>query len=182
MSRIIALDPTITTGKTAVLLTGVKSKLGAVPNLLRTLAHSPAALEAFLGFKATLGSGVLPPRVREQIALLVAELNGCDYCLAAHSLAGKVTGLGGDDIIAARRGDAADKKVDALLKFVAAVVHSRGQVADEVLAAAREAGVSDAEVIEAVAHVALNILTNYTNHVAQPALDFPQAASLPTAV
>ncbi len=182
MSRIIALDPLTATGKTAELFTSVKSKLGVVPNLMRTFGHSPAALEAYLGFKATLGSGVLSAKVREQIALTVAEINSCDYCLAAHSLMGKGAGLTGDAIFAARRAEAADQKIDALLKFTAVVVESRGLVSDDALAAVRDAGASDAEIIETVAHVALNILTNYTNHVAQPAVDFPKAATLPAVV
>jgi uncharacterized peroxidase-related enzyme len=182
MSRIVALDPNTATGKTAELFTTVKSKLGLVPNLMRTFGHSPAALEAYLGFKATLGTGVLPAKVREQIALTVAEINSCDYCLAAHSLAGKGTGLTSDAIFAARRAEATDLKIDALLKLAAVVVNSRGLVSDQTLAAVREAGVSDAEIIETVAHVALNILTNYTNHVAQPAVDFPKAAPMPAAM
>jgi uncharacterized peroxidase-related enzyme len=182
MSRITALDPAITTGKSAELFTAVKSKLGMVPNLMRTLGHSPAALEAYLGFSATLGTGVLPAKVREQIALAVAETNSCEYCLAAHSLIGKGAGLTPDAILAARHIGAADRKIDALLKFAANVVEARGLVADEALAAVRAAGATDAETIETVAHVALNILTNYTNHVAQTAIDFPKAAALPAAI
>lgn len=177
-SRITALDPINATGQTAALFTAVKGKLGMVPNLMRTLGHSPAALEAYLGFSATLGKGVLPAAVREQIALTVAETNSCDYCLAAHSLLGKGAGLTSDAITAARRGSAADTKVDALLKFAASVVEARGLVSDEALATVRTAGASDAEIIETVAHVALNILTNYTNHIAQTVVDFPKAAAL----
>ncbi len=182
MSRISALDPATTTGKSSELFTAVKSKLGMLPNLMRTFGHSPAALEAYLGFSATLGTGVLPARVREQIALAVAETNGCDYCLAAHSLLGKGAGLAPDAILAARRLTAADAKVDALLKFAATVVDARGQVSDDALATVRAAGATDAEIVETVAHVALNILTNYLNHVAQTAVDFPKAAALPVAV
>ena len=169
MSRITALDPTTATGKTAELFTGVKSKLGLVPNLLRTFGHSPVA-------------SVLSPKTREQIALAVAETNACDYCLAAHSLIGQGAGLTPEAILAARRVTATDPKTDALLKFAAAVVETRGLVSDGALAQVRTAGASDAEIIETVAHVALNILTNYTNHVAQTVVDFPQAAALPVAV
>lgn len=179
MSRIPAIDPSAATGRTSELFTAVKSKLGAVPNLMRTLGHSPAALDAFLGFKAALGGGVLPSKVREQIALAVAELNGCEYCLAAHSLAAKASGLSPDSILAARRAEAADHKVDSLLKFATAVVRDRGNTSDDAIMLARDAGATDAEIIETVAHVALNILSNYTNHVAQPSLDFPKAAALP---
>ena len=179
MSRITALDPVTTTGKSAELFTAVKGKLGMVPNLMRTLGHSPAALEAYLGFSATLGTGALPAKVREQIALAVAETNACDYCLAAHSLIGKGAGLTPDAILAARRVSATEPKTDALLKFAALVVEARGLVSDETIAAVRAAGATDAEIIETVAHVALNILTNYTNHIAQTVVDFPKAAALP---
>lgn len=182
MSRIIALDPATTTGKSAELFTAVKTKLGMVPNLMRTFGHSPAALEAYLGFSATLGTGVLPAKVREQIALAVAETNSCDYCLAAHSLIGKGAGLAPDAIIAARRLAATDPKVDALLKFAATVVEARGLVSDDALATVRAAGATEAEIVETIAHVALNIFTNYLNHVAQTAVDFPKAAALPVAV
>jgi len=178
-SRINALDPVNATGKTAELFSAVKGKLGLVPNLMRTLGHSPAALEAYLGFSGTLDKGVLPAKVREQIALAVAEANACDYCLAAHSLIGKGAGLSADTIADARRQDAADAKVDALLKLAGSVVEARGRVSDSALVAVRAAGATDAEIIETVAHVALNILTNYINHVAQTVVDFPPAAALP---
>jgi uncharacterized peroxidase-related enzyme len=182
MSRIIALDTAQVSGKTAELFTAVKSQLGVVPNLMRTIGHSPAALEAYLGFSGTLSKGVLPAKVREQLALAVAETNTCDYCLAAHSLLGKGAGLTAEAIIDARLIRAEDPKTAALLKFAAAVVEARGLVADEALSAVRAAGATDAEIIETVAHVALNILTNYTNHVAQTVVDFPKAATLPASV
>jgi uncharacterized peroxidase-related enzyme len=182
MSRLTAIDPTTATGQTAELFAAVKSKLGIVPNLMRTLGQSPAALEAYLGFSGSLGHGVLPAKVREQIALAVAEANACDYCLAAHSLLGKGAGLSPDAILAARRVEAVDPKTDALLKFATAVVETRGLVSDEALAEVRTAGASEAEIIETVAHVALNILTNYTNHVAQTVIDFPKVAALSVAV
>ena len=178
MSRIPALDPRQATGQTAELFTLVKSKLGVVPNLMRTFGQSPAVLEAYLGFKNSLATGILSARTREQIALAVAQTNACDYCLAAHSLIGKGLGLSPDEIAAARRVEAGEPKTDALLKFAVAVVASRGLVADDTLAAVCAAGASDAEIVEVVAHVAFNILTNYTNHVAQPVIDFPKAAAL----
>ncbi len=181
MSRLAALDPALATGPTADLFAAVKTKLGKVPNLMRTLGQSPAALGAYLGLNATLATGVLPAQVREQLALAVAESNGCEYCLAAHSLLGKGAGLSPDAILAARRADAADAKVQALLTFAAAVVASRGHVPDETHAAVRAAGASEAEIVETVAHVALNVFTNYTNNVARTTVDFPRAAPLPVA-
>jgi uncharacterized peroxidase-related enzyme len=182
MNRIPTIDPTTATGPTAQLFAGIKAKLGVVPNLMRTFAHSPAALEAYLGFSGTLAKGVLPAAVREQLALTVGEVNECDYCLSAHTLLGKGAGLNPDAILAARRGESADTKVAALLQFARAVVEARGQVSDDQLAAVRAAGATDAEVVEVVAHVAANILTNYMNLVARTVVDFPRAQPLAAAV
>lgn len=181
MSRIPAIDPTQATGKTAELFATVKARLGVVPNLMRTLGHSPAALESYLTLGSLLAKGGLGGKVREQLALTVGEANHCEYCVSAHSLLGKGTGLTPDAILAARVAQATDPKTDALLKFAAAVVETRGLVSDEALAEVRAAGATDADIVETVAHVALNILTNYTNHVAQTAVDFPKAPALTAA-
>ncbi len=124
------------------------------------LGQSPAAPDALLGFKMALASGVLPPRGREQIALTIAELNVCDYCLAAHSIVAKAIGLTTETSAAARRAKAADQKIDALLRFAAKVVKHRGHVPEDAVTIARDAGASDAGVIETVAHFALNVFTN----------------------
>ena len=182
MNRIPTIDPTTATGQTAQLFAAVKSKLGVVPNLMRTFAQSPAVLEAYLGFSSTLAKGVLPAPVREQLALSVGEANGCDYCLSAHTLLGKNAGLTSEAILAARRHEAADAKAAALLRFARDVVAAQGKVSDEQLAAARTAGATDTELVEVVAHVALNVLTNYTNNVARTVIDFPRAQPLAVAV
>jgi len=178
MNRITTIDPLTATGPTAQLFAGVKAKLGVVPNLMRTFAQSPAVLSAYLGFGAALDATSLPARVREQLALAVAEANGCDYCLSAHSLLGKGAGLTAESIEAARRGEAADPKVAALLQFAREVVATRGAVSGEALAVVRAAGANDAEIIETVAITVLNILTNYTNNVARTQIDFPRAKPL----
>jgi len=181
-NRIPTIDPANATGSVAGLFHAVKAKLGVVPNLMRTFAQSPAALEAYLGFSGTLAKGVLPAAVREQLALVISEANSCDYCLSAHTLLGKGAGLNPDAILAARHGEAADLKVTALLQFAQAVVATRGKVADEALAAVRAAGASDAEIVEVVGHVAVNVLTNYLNNVARTEIDFPRAQPLEAAV
>lgn len=178
MNRIPTIDPATATGPSAPILAAVKAKIGVVPNLMRTFAQSPAALEAYLGFSGTLDKGVLPAAVREQLALAIGEANGCEYCLSAHTLLGKGAGLSPDAILAARRGGAADAKVSALLQFARAVVDARGKVSDQQIALVRAAGATDAEIVEVVAHVALNVLTNYTNNVAQTVVDFPRARPL----
>jgi uncharacterized peroxidase-related enzyme len=174
MNRIQQTDPTTATGKAKQLFDSVQKALGFVPNLMRVLGNSPAALEGYLGLNATLAGGVLPAKLREQIALAVAEINGCGYCLSAHTLLGGKAGLGQDEILAARRSTASNDKSDAALKFARAVTLQRGLIADTDLQTARSAGLSDAEIVEVVQHVALNILTNYTNNVARTVIDFPE--------
>jgi len=174
MNRIHQTDPTTSTGKTGQLFSAVKSKLGFVPNMMRVLGNSPAALEGYLNFSGALAGGMLAPQLREQIALAVGEINGCGYCLSAHTLLGGKAGLEAHEILAARKSAATDSKSDAALKLARAVTLQRGVIADSDLQAARVAGLNDAEIIEVVQHVALNILTNYTNNVAQTIIDFPE--------
>ena len=174
MNRLHQTDPATASGKADQLFTAVKGKLGFVPNLMRVLGNSPAALEGYLSFSGALAGGVLAPKLREQIALAVAEINGCGYCLSAHTLLGGKSGLGAEDILSARKSAATDGKSDAALKLARAVTLQRGMIADADLQAARAASLSDAEIIEVVQHVALNILTNYTNNVAQTVIDFPE--------
>lgn len=174
MNRIPQIDPTTTTGKTRQLFTAVHGKLGFVPNLMRVLGNSPAALEGYLGFNGALAGGVLSPKLREQIALAVAEINGCGYCLSAHTALGGLAGLSPAEILNARRVTATDEKSNAALKLARAVTLQRGQIADCELSAARTSGLNDAEITEVVLHVALNVLTNYTNNVARTVIDFPE--------
>jgi uncharacterized peroxidase-related enzyme len=176
MNRLPALDPATATGKSKTMLDAVQSKLGRTPNLMRTLANAPAALDAYLSFSGALANGALDAKVREQIALAVAEANVCDYCLAAHTAIGGMVGLTADQIQQARDARSDQPKAAALLKLARSVVVNRGTVTDHELAAARAHGVTDGEVVEVVANVALNILTNYVNHVARTVVDFPAAA------
>ena len=174
MNRIHQTEPTTATGKTGQLFNTVQKGLGFVPNLLRVLGNSPAAIEGYLGFSTTLAGGLLPAKLREQIALAVGEINGCGYCLSAHTLLGGKAGLSQEEILAARRSSATDSKSDAALKFARSVTLQRGDVADADLQAARSAGLNDAEIVEVVQNVVLNILTNYTNNVARTVIDFPE--------
>ena len=176
MTRIPALDPTTATGKTKTLLDAVQKKLGRVPNMMRTLAQAPAALDGYLAFSGALAGGSLDAKVREQIALTVAEANLCDYCLSAHTAIGGMVGLSAAEVNAARTATASQPKTNALLKLARSLVVNRGEIPDSDLAAARAAGLGDGEIIETTANVALNILTNYVNHVAQTVVDFPAVA------
>jgi uncharacterized peroxidase-related enzyme len=160
------------------LLEGVKKQLGSVPNLFRTVANSPAALQGYLGLNGALAKGKLSAATRERIALTVAEINGCGYCLAAHSYIGKnLAKLDEHEIEANRDASSGDPKAGAALRFAAKVVEARGHVSDEDVAEVKRAGYDDAEVMEIVAHVALNTLTNYVNEVAKTDIDFPVVAA-----
>ena len=178
MERITPINPQAAQGRAKELLDAVKAKLGIVPNRTRAMAVSPSVLEAYLGFSGALRSGVLPARVREQLALDVGEANHCDYCVSAHSALGKRAGLTDQDVLDSRRGTSADPQTDALLRFARTVVAKRGVVEDADVAAVRGAGYGDAEIAEVVAHVALNVFTNYFNNVAGTAIDFPKAPAL----
>ncbi len=156
------------------LLEAVKRQLGSAPNLFRIVSNSPAALEGYLGLNGALAKGALDARTRERIALAVAEINGCDYCLSAHSyLAAKIAKLDAAEIAANREGRSHDLKADAAVKFAARVARERGHVAEAEVAALKAAGYNDAQVVEIVAHVALNTLTNYLNEVLGTEIDFP---------
>jgi uncharacterized peroxidase-related enzyme len=157
-----------------LLLQAVKKQLGVVPNLFRLVGNSPAALEGYLGLNAALGKGALEAPTRERIALAVAEINGCNYCLSAHSYLGsKLAKLSEVEIAANRDGGSTDPKADAAVRFAAKIVNARGHVSEDDLKAVRQAGYTDAQMIEIVLHVALNTLTNYVNEVAKTDIDFP---------
>jgi uncharacterized peroxidase-related enzyme len=175
MSR-IPTPATIDSAPTASrpLLEGVKRQLGIVPNLFRVVANSPAALEGYLGLSGALAKGTLSAATRERIALAVAEFNGCAYCLSAHAYLGKnLAKLDDAEIAANRAGTSYDPKADAAVRFAVRVLRERGHVSQDDLDAVRNAGYGDAELLEIVAHVALNTLTNFVNEVAGTQIDFP---------
>ncbi|MEM1104424.1 MAG: peroxidase-related enzyme [Pseudomonadota bacterium] len=157
------------------LLESVQKSLGSVPNLFRITANSPAALEGYLSLSGALQKGALDAATRERIALAVAQVNGCDYCLAAHSYIGaNVAKLTGAEIAANRRGGSTDAKADAAVRFAVDVTRARGAVDAAAVEAVKAAGYSDAEVVEIIAHVALNTLTNYINEALGTEIDFPE--------
>lgn len=173
MTQIAPLTIETADAPTAATLKAVKAKVGMVPNLLATLAHAPAALNGYLGLSETLGAGRLNATQREIVALAVGQANRCQYCLSAHTLMGKGAGLSPDDIAAARAGRATKPLDDAIASFARALVEQRGVVSADALANYRHAGLDDGLILEVIAHVALNTLTNYTNHVAETTVDFP---------
>lgn len=173
MSRLTTIDLTTAPDETKPVLEKVQRSLGMIPNLYATMANSPAALNGYLDFRGALTKGLLKRAMWEQIALLVAEANDCQYCVSAHTLRGKKLNISEQELKANRRAASGDPKTAAALQFAGSVVRRQGHITDEDLAQVRQAGYSDAEITEIVGHVALNIFSNYFNHVAQPDLDFP---------
>ncbi|MFI2367542.1 carboxymuconolactone decarboxylase family protein [Streptomyces sp. NPDC018833] len=160
------------------LLEKTRRQLGRVPNLYAALANGPAALAGYLAMRDHLTRGVLSTRLREQLALLVAQENHCTYCVSAHTLRGSKLGLTDEELARTRQAsDDSDPHADAVLRLARDILRTQGRVDDGGLADARKAGVTDAELAEVVAHVALNTLSNYFNHLAQPDLDFPEVAA-----
>jgi len=156
------------------MLEATKKRLGSAPNVYRVVANSPAALEGLLGLSGALDKGALPPQTRERIALAVAEIDGSSYCLSAHSSNGKnIAKLDDSEISANRDGRSNDAKADAAVMFAATVARECGHSSDDDMRKGRAAGYDDAQIVEIVEHVALNVFTNYINLVAQTDIDFP---------
>jgi AhpD family alkylhydroperoxidase len=160
--------------QTERLLNVVRGELGLTPNMMKTMAQSPAALEGYLNLSGALASGVLDPQLREQVALAVAQANRCEYSLAAHIALGRKAGLTEDEILASREARAADSRSDAALKFVRDLVIHRGDLLAGNLRRLRDENYRDGEIVELVALAALNIFGNYFNRVAETDLDFPR--------
>lgn len=170
------LTPIQTNGATSELkrsLKGSHLKLGKAPNFLQVMANSPASLRAYIRADAALVRGQLSARQREQVALAVAEINGCAYSLSAHYETGKSLGLTHDEMQLARNATAADPKAEMMLRFTQGVVLQRGEISDDDFQALRKAGFTDAQIVEIVANIALNIFSNYFNRVAKTEVDFP---------
>lgn len=176
MSRINSIDPQTATGTAETLLQTVNSKMGMVPNMTRAMATAPAVLNAYLQLSGALQESSLDAQLREKLALVTAEANGCGYCLAAHSAVGKMVGLPESEITSSRRGTSNDARHQAALEFAQRFLDSKGAVSDNELAAVRAAGFSDGEIAEIAANVSASIFTNYFNRLVQPTLDFPAIA------
>ncbi len=177
MTRINPITETQATGHTKELYTAVNKKLGLVPNMVKTMAVSTPVLESYLAFSGTAGN-TLNAQERELIALAVAEVNGCEYCTAAHSTIGKMVGLSPEAIQTARRGTGTNARQQAIIELAVAIADERGNISDSQLQKAREAGLTDAEILEVTTNVVLNFFTNFVNNVAETEVDFPKAEPL----
>lgn len=176
MSRISIVTQETADAEQKVLLDAVQSKLGVVPNFLGILAQSPDALKAFLGLHGVAEAGSLDPQTRERIALVVAQSNACEYCVSAHTAIGRKAGLTGSEIEANRAGTSEDAKAAAAVTFAKALNDNLGEVTQVEFNAVREAGYGDAEIVEIITHVGMNILTNLIGKASQVDIDFPRVS------
>ena len=156
------------------LLGQIHAAFGATPNMFRAVANSPAALTSMWSAFGALGNGTLGAKLGEQIAVAVADINDCEYCLAAHTALGRKAGASADEMSAAQAGKSDDPKSAAVLAFVTRVVRNRARIAPADVDALRAAGFNDGDVTEIIAHIALNLFTNYVNVALDVPVDFPQ--------
>ena len=173
MARITQISDTAAPPAAGKLFAAIKGKIGMVPNLYRVAANQPAVLGGMLGLNEALAGGSFDARTREAIALAVAGANACDYCASAHTAISAGLKMTPGDIEAHLAGRSDNPRTDAILRLALAIVEARGLVTDADLSAARDAGLSEADIVETVANVVANIFTNYLNHVAATDIDFP---------
>lgn len=178
MNRIKLLEAEQASTNTATLYQAVKSKMGLVPNMVKALGHSTAALEGYLGLSTAVSNGKLRPATREKIALLIAEANQCEYCVRAHTAVSGMLKIPEFEIENARCGKANDPKEQAILDIAKAIIDTRGAVSDESFSEATNAGVSEEEIAEITANVAINVFTNYFNRLADTECEFPPVESI----
>jgi uncharacterized peroxidase-related enzyme len=173
MSRIPLATAATAPAASQPLLAQIQGAFGATPNMFRAVANSPAALASLWGSFGALGGGVLPAKLGEQIAVAVADRNACHYCLAAHTMLGKKAGATAEEMTEAQAGRSTDPQTAAALTFALKVVENRANVSEADVAALRTAGFSDEAIVEILAHVALNLFTNYVNVAFDVPVDFP---------
>lgn len=174
MSRITTVSNESANTEQRTLLEAIQSQLGMVPNFLRVFAHSPDALKAFLGLHHIAGHGSLDATTRERIALALAQQNECEYCLSAHTAIGRKAGLNGAEIEANRAGTSQDAKAAVAIKFARALVEHKGEVTHAELQTMRDAGFSEADIVEVITHVGMNMLTNILGKASRVSIDFPK--------
>lgn len=173
MNRVPLIDRNASTPERANLLGSIHAAFGATPNMFRAVANSPAALTSMWASFVALGGGVIDAKLGEQIAVAVANRNACEYCLAAHMALGRKAGVSAEQMKDAQAGHSTDPGTHAALQFALKLVEHRGQVSDEDIRTLRDAGFGDEQLVEIIAHVALNLFTNTVNIALAVPVDFP---------
>lgn len=175
MQRLHSVNPEVAQGRTKELLDTVQQAFGVIPNTAKVMANSPAVLDSFLAFSNAMGGAKIDGKLHNQVKLTTSQSNACEYCTSILSAVAPSAGLSMDEILAGRTGNSDDRRAKAALTFANDVLESRGKVSNGQLAAARDAGFDDTEIVEIVASVVLGCFTNFLNNVADTELDFPQA-------
>jgi uncharacterized peroxidase-related enzyme len=173
MQTLAAVDPSTASGETKELFDITEQRLKRIPNMIRLLANSPAILDLYLRFNAAFEKTSLPRKLVSLITVAVSEINGCDYTLSTAMAIGRKEGLGEEEFAAARRAESSDARTAAALRFAAQIVQKRGHIPAAEIADLRKAGFKDAEIVEIIAAVSLNIFRNYFNLIAGTEVDFP---------
>ena len=176
MARIKLIDPAQATGKSKDLLVALQNSIKSVPNLAKALANSPQAVKAWMELEGALSRGSLDAKLRQELALVVGQKNGCEYCVSAHTALGKLAGLTDQQVLNSRQGLGSSPKATAALAFARELMEKRGQVPASSVQALRDQGFTDGDIAEIVAHVALNVFTNYFNIALDVDVDFPRVA------
>lgn len=178
MQRVHSVEPKLAQGRTKVLLDTVQQAFGMIPNAAKVMANSPAVLDSFLAFSTAMSGAKIGAKLHNQVKLTTSETNSCDYCTSILSAVAPSAGLSAADILAGRTGNSEDPRTKAALTFAHDVLESRGKVSNPRLAAVREVGFGDAEIVEIVASLVLGCFTNFLNNVAQTELDVPKAETV----
>ena len=174
MSRINVIEQNQANEEQAALYQAITQALGGVPNFLKVFANSPSALKAFLGLHGIANEGSLDALTRERIALALAGQNGCEYCASAHTAIGRKTGLDNEEMAANRAGTSSDNKAAVAVNFARALVEHTGEVTNAEIQAVRDAGYDDAQIVEIITHVGMNLLTNILAKASRVEIDFPK--------
>jgi uncharacterized peroxidase-related enzyme len=174
MTKIEMIDPESVTGRTKLLFDGLFKKRGRITNMVRVLANSPAAVNAYFSFNSAMAGGELPVAIRERIAIAVAQANGCTTCLAVHTQFGRNEGVSDAELYAARSEESEDPQIATALRFALSVMRGVGNVRDAELTEIRESGYSEAAIMEIIATVFINVFTNAINHIGKTISDYPE--------
>jgi len=173
MARVNLIDPASANASVQPTLDQIKGAFGVVPNMFKAVANSQAALQSMWGSFGALGGGTIGAKLGEQIAVAVADRNACNYCLAAHTVLGQKAGASAAEMAESQAGRSADPQTEAALRFAIKVVENRGAMTAADVQALRAAGFDDEAIVEILAHVALNLFTNYVNVAFDVPVDFP---------
>lgn len=181
MAHVNLVDPATSSVTVRPVLDQIKGAFGVVPNMFKAVANSPAALGSMWGSFGALGNGTLGGQLGEQLAVAIANANHCEYCLAAHTALGRKAGASAEEMASAQIGTSSDPRTQAALTFALKLVRERAAVSESDVAALKAAGFDDEGIVEIVAHIALNLFTNYVNVALNVPIDFPGVKLRPAA-